>query len=428
LEIARCLTTLREKYGVRNARLMLQESTLRRAYIRAREPGTEGKAIILGEATRAIDEALAAIDLSSTQPLYAAKRTREYLLTERAATYGFLATDSAKFASSAEIWATYRTAKDAAMLAAGKTVGYQPLDIALWVPIRILRADATHSALNDLQRAELKADIRAVLDKVDVTALPQDQQTNFERQRLAAADVLDDVELSESAFNALDMAGSTVGYYLRARKLAPTRPDHGEVASSSEKTAAEDTAKYLTKHYAKISSDPRCLHLLFSMEWIKATGRWIFRGLRQPLPSEFEQINRLRSLIGEISLIEKDALSAQYRYIDAVLNWLSGNEEYSFRVWRALAKDTEYIEPKRVINRHSITDANGKPIIFSGVVVKSIGAARWAVKVNNLDHEIDLQEADFQNYQVHPGREIKNFSVSFNYRGPIADAFHTRGY
>jgi hypothetical protein len=425
LEIARCLTTLREKYGARNARLMLQESTLRRAYIKTHEPSPEETAIILREAMRAVDEAVEAVDLSNPRPLYAAKRTREYLLTERAATYGYLATDSARSGNPEEVWAMYRTAKVAALLAAGKNLGYQPLDVALWIPIRVLKAD---KSLSEIQRIELKADLRATLDKVTATSIPPDQIENFERQRLQAAEALGDEKLSDSAFAALDAAGSPAGYYIRARRLAPDRPKRGATASPSEIAAAKKSSEYLTRYFPKISSDPRSLHLLFSMEWLQATGCWVFRGLRQPLPHDQEHRVRLRKLVSDISYIENEAFSTQYRYIDAVLSWLTGSKDHALQVWRDLARDTEYIEDKRIINRNSITDSSGKAVVFSGVVIKSIGSARWAVKVNGSDFEVDLQEADFSTYDVHIGREVKNFAISFNYRGPIADPFYTGGH
>lgn len=151
LEIGRSLTTLRERHGIMNARLMLQESTLRRHFIRTiQDIDAQSKAIVLEEATRAVNDALTAIDLSGENRLYAARRTREHLLTERAATYGFLATDSAQREENPNVvWASYKAARDAARLAAGRVFSYQPLDISLWVPMRVLR-ESSH--LNSSQK------------------------------------------------------------------------------------------------------------------------------------------------------------------------------------------------------------------------------------------------------------------------------------
>lgn len=426
LEIARCLTKLRQRHSVLNARLMLQESTLRRAYIRSHEISSEEKVAVLSEATMAVNAALAAIDLSGEIRLYAAKRTRENLLTERAATYGFLATDSAQRGENSDlVWASYAAARDAARLATGRAFGYQPLDISLWVPIRVLRESTQISVL---QRAELQADIRSTLDIVDEASLPQDQAVLFNKQRFAAAEALKDTELSDAAFSALSAAGSAAGYYLRARLLAPTRPQFGEAATDSEITAAESAAAYLTENYPKISQDSRCLQLLISMEWIKATRRWIFRGLRQPLPSETTARDKLRSLVSELKVCDAEKFAPQYRYIDAVLQWLTGDEDSAIKSWRALGRDTEFLEARRVANRNIVTDAGGKPVIYTGLIVKSIGPGRWSVRVEGLARVVDLQETDFSDSEIAIGRTVRNFAISFNYRGPIADPFYARGH
>lgn len=425
LEIARCLTELRQRHGVLNARLMLQESTLRRSYIRSHEISPEEKVAVLSEATMAVNTALNAIDLSGEIRLYAAKRTRENLLTERAATYGFLATDSAQRGENADlVWASYAAARDAARLATGRAFGYQPLDISLWVPIRVLRES---SQISHLQRAELQADIRATLDIVDVTSLAPDQAVLFNKQRIAAAEALKDTALSDAAFEALEAAGSAVGYYLRARMIAPTRPEFGETASEDDCRAAESVSTYLTQNYPKISQDSRCLQLLISMEWIKATGRWIFRGLRQPLPHDVGARDKLRNVVSELKACDAEKFAPQYRYIDAVLQWLTGDEDTAINAFRALGRDTEFLEARRVANRNTVTDESGRPIIYSGLVVKSIGPGRWSVRVQGLDRVVDLQEIDFSDSEIAIGRTVRNFAISFNYRGPIADPFHARG-
>lgn len=425
LEVGRSLTSLRERFGVLNARLMLQESTLRRAYVRTHdELDLDQKAEVLQEATRAVNDALTAIDMSGSTRLYAARRTREHLLTERAATYGFLATDSAQRDDNANIvWASYRAARDAARMAAGRVFSYQPLDISLWVPIRVLR-ESEH--LNELQRAELQADIRSTLDLVDPTSLPPDQEVLFNKQRISAAEVLKDIELSDAAFSALEKAGSAVGFYLRARQLAPTRPAHGEVGTDADIDAAVSAANYLNSVFPKISHDQRALQLLVFMEWMKSTGRWLFRGLRQPLPYDKSSRERLQLLVSELRATDEESFSPQFRYIDAVLRWLTGDQDAALTAWRTLARDTEYVEARRVANRHTITDSSGKPIAFTGVVIKALGSGRWSVKVAELDREVDLQQGDFLDTEVALGRTVRNFAISFSYRGPIADAFYRR--
>jgi hypothetical protein len=56
--IARTLTELRKRHGVLNARLMLQEATLRRHHIRTHSLNPDQKATLLDEARSAVDEAM----------------------------------------------------------------------------------------------------------------------------------------------------------------------------------------------------------------------------------------------------------------------------------------------------------------------------------------------------------------------------------
>ena len=75
-EIAKALTSLRKDRGVRNARLMLQEATLRRHFIRKNEHqmSKEESAQTLDEAREAVEEALS--DVSSTNSgIRAGRRT-----------------------------------------------------------------------------------------------------------------------------------------------------------------------------------------------------------------------------------------------------------------------------------------------------------------------------------------------------------------
>lgn len=426
LDIARCLTDLRKRKGVRNARLMLQESVLRRAYLRTHENtiDRDQKAIILAEATDAVNDTFAAIDSEGSGKLYAAKRTREFLYTERAATYGFLATDSASRESdSNEVWASYTAAREAARVAIGRAFSYQPLDIALWVPIRVLKES---SKLTKFQSAELQADIRATLDAVDPTTLTSTQKVLYDRQKFFAGEVLHDDLMSDEAFEALRASGSSVGYYLRARALAPSRPDTISDATTADIEAAKQTVKYLEDARRKINLDARSLQLLLSMQWLSSTGHWLFRGFRQPLPHQSQARENIRSLLLDLQALEDKNFSPQMRYLTAVFMWLCGEDNEAIRSWRILAKDTEYVEAKRITNRHTITDDSGKPVAFSGHIVKSLAPGRWSVKIEGLNRTVDLQESDFSDRDFALGKTVRQFAISFNYRGPIADSSYWR--
>ena len=127
-DVARALTALREKNGVISARLMLQEATLRRHYIRTHDLEAADKERILDEASRSVDHALTLIGQAGAQRLHASRKTQENLWVERAATYGYLATDAAqRNASAEEVWSSYRAAREAGQMASGRVDTYFPL-------------------------------------------------------------------------------------------------------------------------------------------------------------------------------------------------------------------------------------------------------------------------------------------------------------
>lgn len=420
-EIARSLTSLRASTGVLNGRLMLQESSLRRAYVRIHQDiENDERARLLVEATGAVDLAVDTIE-SDPHRIYASRRTRQHLIVDRAATYGFIATGQAR-EGSATSWSTYVAARDKVSEALSQVESYHSQDIALWLPTRVL---AGTSRLDDRQRFELRGDLLSGLDSVDVSSLDPAQTDKFQKQRMIAAGVLGDEKLADEAFQALAKAGSTVGYYLRAREMAPERPEGETTLGRGDVDRASRTAEYLVTHRGAIAADPRCLRLLLEMEWAKATGRWLFRGLRQPIPAGRDDRARVRSILSDLMLSQPHNPPARHSYLDAVMTWLEGSEDAAIRKWRELDQQTRYVEAGRVVARHVVTNEGQRPIVYSGTVERHIGGDRWSVYVEKLRRHVDMLASSFPNEDLAKGRSVGNFAVSFNYRGPIADRIAT---
>jgi hypothetical protein len=415
-EVARTLSVLRTGAGVENARLMLQEATLRRHYVRLHQPDPTLKAALLDEARSTVDEALNRSEGRNSR-VYASRRTIDNLWVERAATYGFMATDAAeRGGNQQEIWPSYLAARNAVRKALGRVDSYFPVDIGLWLPARILKA----ATVSPGHAVELEADIRATLDLVDPLALDPKQYEIFQRQRLSCGEVLRDEGVSDDAFEMLRQAGSTAGYYLRARLLAPTLPEAGSDASIEDLKKAEQARSYLREVYPFVAGDARCLQLLLSCEWLTATGKWLFRDQRQPLPWDQSERLRIRQVLAELASISSSELQAKYRYLDAVFCWLVDDERTAIDKFRALSSDTEFIESGRVVTRHEITDESGRPTSYSGTVMRRIGENRWSVHVDSMQRNVDLVATDFRQIEIAKGTIVRNFTVGFNFLGPLA--------
>lgn len=414
--LARALTNLRAK-TMPNARLMLQESVLRRHYLRTHKNIEQPQKVeLLNEAVSVVDEALNRTAENGAHGIYASRQTIDNLWNERAASYGYFATDAVQHGMSGKAWSAYKAAHEAAALAKARRDSSFSLDVSLWMPIDILKLEKT---LTDAQRLEIAADLRSSLDGVDESMLDDERRKKFQGRRMEAGDAIGDTALSDDAFSRLDEAGSTAGYFFRARRLAPDMKLNAE-PTPEDIVGAQACVSYLRCHYDKISQDGRCLRLLLDMEWAVWTRRWLMRGLRQPFPGSIEFRTMVQMIVGDMAALGEEKLATKYRYLRAVTTWLEGNERTSKDLWDELAYDTQFADSQRVSVRHLLADKSGTPMIFRGVVEKQLGPGRHQVRVEGIG-VIDLIAEYFPNVDLAFGRTVSNFAIAFNYRGPLAD-------
>ena len=416
VKVACALTKLRKKHGTVDARLMIQESTFRRNAIRYQKVDENDCLPLLEEAREVIQLALDGVDDGS---IYATRKTKDNLLVERATIYGFLARNRADSHASAEdTWSAYEAARTAIRKAVSVTSAYYPLDIGLWTPSDILRS----GALTELQQADLRADIYSTLDQVEPDLLPPQQREKFHARQMIVGTVLGDYDLTDRAFSELRDSGSTAGYFLRARDLISHFSRDAVVLDTSEDvTAATRAAEFLSSHFDKIKDDQRCLRLLLACRWIVATGRWPFRGERQPVPFDPTKCRDLLAIVRALNAASGPAAQHLHRYLDAMLTWLTDDEQSAIRMFRVLAQDTGHEFGGRVISRHTITGYDGTPRRFQGRVERDRGAGHWTIRVDGIDRQVDLLSHRFPREEISYGRTIRDFWISFNFIGPIAD-------
>ncbi len=417
LDAGRALTALRLTYGIDDPSLILQEAVLRRSAIRENVVTQEEKLNILEEAREAVQ---AGIDHLATQTSRGARRMRANLSVERAAIYGFLATDRAKQSASAEdVWSAYQAARVATRAAVAVSSTYFPLDVSLWIPADLIE----FPGLTESQRAELLADIYSVLDRIDPESLPPEQRSHFYVRLFKLGERLRSQELSDAAFVAMETDGSTAGYYLRARSLGPQLqpggPDEVDVANCQR---ASNAAAFLTSHLAKIASDDRCLRYLLQCKWVAAVGRRLLHGERSPLPYNDSDRRELLRLVRDLNVLISPVSDNALLYLEAVLAWVTGEQPQAHRLWRDLARDTDFIDPQRVIRRHIVTGPDRLPVMFSGRIEAEQEPGRFTIRVNESGGLIQMLGRDFPDRELAYGRTVTSFCIAFNYIGPIADA------
>jgi NAD(P)-dependent dehydrogenase (short-subunit alcohol dehydrogenase family) len=416
--IARALTQLRKTTAVPNARLMLQESVLRRHFLRTHKNIEQSQKIeLLNEAVSVVDEALRRIEENGGESIFASRQTKDNLWNERAATYGFVATDMVQNGKSGEAYAAYKAAHDAAMLAKARRDSSFSIDVSLWMPTGILLQG---KSLTEMQRLEIAADLKSSIDSVDVNMFDDLQKEKFHGRRLDAGRAMGDESISDDAFRRLDDAGSTVGYFMRARNLAPNITDQVE-PTAKDIASAQNCVSYLREHYDKIVQDERCLRLLLDMEWIVRTRKRLMRGLRQPFPNDETTRKIVHAIVENMAALGEEKLATKYRYLRALTTWLEGNQKTSTVMWNELSLDTQFADSQRVSVRHLLTDSQGTPIMHRGIVERQIGPGRYSVRVDGLGMTIDYIAEYFPNTDLAVGRTATNFAIAFNYRGPLAD-------
>ena len=416
VKIGRTLTKLRTRQRISDAGLMIQESAFRRYAVRYQEM-SEGDCLSLLEEAR--DVVQLALDSVADESIEAAARTKDSLLVERATIYGFLARNRAEADAPVEdIWSAYIAARTAIRKAVSVTNAYYPLDVGLWTPSDLLRS----GTLEELQQADLKADIYSTLDQVEPAYLPPQQRERFRLRQARVGTAIGDYDLTEHAFSKLEESGSTAGYFLRARQyVSEVSRKAGTIEKPEDVAAAKRAAEFLNGHFEKIRDDQRCLRLLLECRWIVETGRWPFRGRRQPVPADDAVRRELLEIVRRLNAVPGSAAQHLPRYLEAMLTWLADDERAAIKLFRALDGDTDHEFGGRVISRHLITGSDGTPRRFQGRVERDRGAGHWRVWVESIRRHVDLMSRHFPQEQITYGSTVRNFSISFNFIGPIAE-------
>jgi len=418
LDIARALTEMRARRGVKDPSLMLQEATLRRRVFRdAPELTGIDPAAILEEARQIVDLALDEFGENTSPGL---RRACANLKVERAAIYGFRAVQRLKSGASLdEVWQFYKGARDSARSAIFAADSYFAIDVSVWVPRDLLR----QGDWDPERHAELVADIWDGIERVDPGQLDPEQQERFEERRVKVAQTLNDKRLEKDALDALDRMGSRAGIFLQAREIGGPLWGTGK-ATAEDASKADAVISFMRGYSKKIRDDARCLRYLVRSLWIAATDTYLFGGERSPLPEDEETLRELLSLLDTVDTLEGALGDPRTQYLRAVLMWRLRHENRAREIWDSLSRETAFNDPRRVVRHHVWTESGGQPRLFHGRVTSDvIGRGRTRVQVEELRQEVELLQRDFSSLDLRRGSTVPGgFHIAFNFIGPVADA------
>lgn len=285
-----------------------------------------------------------------------------------------------------------------------------PADVRFRVTRTRLNND---TALTPDERASLVTDLCDILEQ-DCWAFQAEQ---YERRRLELAAVLGDDMMRTKALEALSRIGSTAGEYLLAWNdmyyadhlwRPPREIDCGldRIRNLGDRARRDlKMVRLYTRAWWQRYGDPR----LFSPD-----AERVAAALSQEQWEHFSQWLRLR-----VAFEEESSPFARFQYAWALFQ--TGHYRESEDEFRIL--DRQLTAGRfRVVRLAVWADDTGMPIVCQGTIRRAVqDSDKGWVYVPQIRREISFQSTDFRDQLIRPDEPLRDFYVSFNFRGPIAD-------
>ena len=444
LRFADALKELREHNRVSDPDLVLRECVFRRRAVRQSQSDGDAnrtddvRLAILDEARDTIEKTLRQID---EEKVPVSRKTKQSLVAERSAIYGYLAVQRAQHRPGGDFWPDYLAARAAGEQAIGLGRNAHPIDIALWTGSDVLKWKKDD--LSDAQRAEVLADLYSTMDVADDVfrvnerniGMPRDshedsdpdegstaldQRTRYLERRSRVAHVMGDVKLGNETLAELESVAPAAATFLIAKRRAEDVDMSEPPFDDRTREIAARAASYISSRDADIALDDRCQRLLLRLRWAEATGERLMFNQRGRTPVETDTCFLLREVVSALNEQAGADARNRERFLEAVLSWLLKDANRASEIWRSLSQDTEYEDRSRVVRWLVATDESGGPRQFRGRIERR-GEEDWWIRVEGIARTIKVLARDFPNDALAQGRELRGFGIAFNYIGPIAD-------
>ena len=294
------------------------------------------------------------------------------------------------------------------------------VDVLAWSSIALLKRDE----LNSPTKADIAASASFALDIAEEQGISDICSEQLLYRKMELGQAMEDRFITDAAFAELLKAGSTAGYYLRAKHLA-----NSALLKTENIADIIDNAKlafdFLEKHYKEISSDHRCLYLHFQLWWLLESGHRIFDEERVRVPFTVEKWARCIELIDTMFRIESLHNNATLMFLHAIANFHLMKYPDAFAAFRELEQIAIDIGRRRILKSYILSGPKGEPVKCTGQVKKlDIRTGRGSVYVEKLRREIAFFARDFNEPEIKVGASLPKFHIAFNFIGPIADPHH----
>ena len=415
-DIADRLHSLREERNIQNPRLMLQEATFLREYVKQQSQlGTP-----LHNAEQVLDDAEnilhAAIEIIGNEP-----KSRSIFLGELASILGTKFLNAVKYGSNLQaIIDLYEKARDAAFRAwSADTENYIPIDILSWTTIDLLKAPN----IPETYILEAKANILHAFEMAEAEDFGALDEESLQRRRLQIGSTIGRTELSEDAFEKLKSMGSSIGYYLKAHDIISDVPFNEEL-TSSQRVQVEQAAKYLEENRGSINNDRRTLYLLLRVWWMSKTGKPMFYRERQTVPFTYDDWSYCYRLVQTLLTIDEIMYNnPRLIYLHGIATFHLSEIKDSFEIFKQLERQADYrTGPRRIIRSYIASLPDGKPRKFTGEVSwLSEDVTKGGVFIPEIREVVLFFPREFNRPDIRRGQSLGEFHLAFNFLGPSAD-------
>lgn len=418
LDLAKILRGVREKRGIENPRLMLQEASLLREWVVSNcvKGNPPHNAIDLFKEAEDIllraDELLVEADRGST--------LRGTILVELGAILASRTQYSIDFGSLNIPVHLYDKTKEYLYQAISiNPDDYYPFDVLFWMSRNLLNSNY----VEEINKGEISVDLLNAFSQADPDDFDAVQKENFFKRSFELGKLVSQDNISDQAIDNLLSIGSKAGYYLKAYSIVGEIPFEDEL-TSEQLAKFEHAVSYLQENFDEISEDSRCLNLLLRLWWMSKTGKPILFSERQTIPFDSDDWIFVHNIISKISGIEGLRPSLLLNYLDGISLFHLDRISTSFNRFREIERESERVGyRKRVIRKYLVSNPDSSPREFHGTVAwVNDEKTRGELDVEELRCKILFIPLDFRK-----GRELKKndplrkFHIAFNFIGPIAD-------
>lgn len=406
--LAQSLSDLRAETGLRNTRLLLQESVLLResAKLRPAESPDESQTLL----HRAIVASTEAIEATDNRP--ATRSIRCQLLVEKAAALGALAQTETD--SRARLRSVEEAHENAFRAYAVDPTSFHPLDVIAWTASNLL----TSTALSEGERLRIIESVTHAFSLAESEDWDVEAQVQLEKRKMELGRVFG-AQVADQAFQNLLNLGSAAGVVFRAFQLAGGTEGKRE-SYERRKQLASKALEFMDAYPEVVLKDPRALFLRFKLWWRTRAGIDFNERERFPVPFGEADWDECVQTIGGILTHDEFRTNLTLRLIEAVAFFHRGEYSRGFEAFEQLNAEQIYAR-NRIVRRYLFSDSAGKPRRFSGTVVTVRDSRTGFVSISGFPRRILFFLYETGRPDTRQGDDLSDFHIAFNMLGPIAD-------